>query len=206
MAHKTLETEPRGLRSNNVGGGEGPAFAADTLLKAVAEIRDRQSFIELFQYFAPRIKSFLIKGGMDMETADELAQETMLTVWNKAEGFDPAKAAASTWIFTIARNKKIDFLRKRYREGVDFSEQSDLPDDAPGPSDALQRTEEEQTIAAALETLPAEQAELIQKSFFEGKSHTEIAEETKIPLGTVKSRIRLALERLRGAPKVKDLM
>jgi RNA polymerase sigma-70 factor (ECF subfamily) len=199
MAHKTLETKAQ----NSPGA---PDFNA--LLQDVAKRRDRESFVRLFEHFAPRIKSFLMKGGMNPEAADELAQETMLTVWNKAENFDPARASASTWIFTIARNKKIDSLRRIARDPsvqeADFTHDI-FADETPGPSDQLARAQETEMIAQALATLPQEQADLIYKSFFEGKSHAEIAEETKIPLGTIKSRIRLALERLRGQNTMKEL-
>lgn len=177
----------------------------DAALLAIGESRDKEAFVVLFEHFAPRVKSFLMKGGLQPEMADELAQETMLTVWNKAENYNPAKAKASTWIFTIARNKKIDSFRKSSNENIVDLELSLFKDDSPGPGEQTIQAQEAEAIAKALETLPEDQADLIHKSFFEGKSHSEIAKETKIPLGTIKSRIRLALERLRGEDSVKDL-
>ena len=180
-----------------------PDFNA--LLCSVGESKDKDAFIQLFQHFAPRIKSFLIKGGADPETADELAQETMLTIWNKAESYNPGQAAASTWIFTIARNKRIDALRKTKRHDPNPSDPLLVEDDAPNPRQNIIQNDDSRVLAEALKNLPEEQAMLIRKSFFEDKSHVAIAEETGIPLGTVKSRIRLALERLRKQNKVQDI-
>ncbi|MEM7650741.1 MAG: sigma-70 family RNA polymerase sigma factor [Pseudomonadota bacterium] len=175
------------------------------LLHALGQEKNKEAFIALFDHFAPRVKSFLMKGGASPEAADELAQETMLTVWNKADKYDPKQAAASTWIFTIARNKRIDALRKTKRHDPNPSDPLLLEDDAPSPRDNAIQKQDTSVIADALEKLPEEQADLIRKSFFEDKSHAVIAEETGIPLGTVKSRIRLALERLRKQTKVQDI-
>lgn len=189
--------------SKNVSNDGG--FNKEDLLVKVAQNSDREAFIQLFEYFAPRIKSFLMKSGVSPEMADELAQETMLTVWNKASSYDRSQANASTWIFTIARNKKIDMFRKIGRPQPDMNDPSMVGDDMPSPSEGIDRDQETQIVAAALEKLPKEQAELVYKSFFEEKTHQVISEETKIPLGTVKSRIRLALERLRSDTNVKEL-
>ena len=183
-----------------------PVLSFNDMLCAIGKNKDRDSFVALFEHFAPRIKSFLMKGGADEGQADELAQETMLTVWNKAESYDPKQAAASTWIFTIARNKRIDALRKIKRIEVDFDDVSyGFEDESKSPLQNLSDTQESKTLSQAIATLPEEQAMLIRKSFFEDKSHAAIAEETGIALGTVKSRIRLALERLRRLEKVKAL-
>lgn len=175
------------------------------LLQSVGRHKDREAFIILFEHFAPRIKSFLMKGGADPETADDLAQETMLTIWNKAETYNPKQAAPSTWIFTIARNKRIDALRKIKYDDPGALDETLIADDAAGPAQNFSEVEQMKIIAKALKSLPADQADLVRKSFFEDKSHGQIAEETGIPLGTVKSRIRLALERLRSFTKIKDL-
>ncbi len=177
----------------------------NTLLQSVGKNQDKEAFIELFEHFAPRIKSFLMKGGSSPEQADELAQETMLAIWRKARSYDPKQAAASTWIFTVARNKRIDLLRKTKRHDPNPSDPLLLKDESNGPSENVIQLEETTRIAQVLKTLPEEQADLVKKSFFEDKSHAAIAEETGIALGTVKSRIRLALERLRKDTKVKDL-
>lgn len=176
------------------------------LLGLVAQSKDRQAFAQLFEYFAPRIKSFLMKGGAAPDAADELAQETMVTVWQKAASFDPVKASASTWIFTIARNKRIDALRRKVRPEVDADDPLlQIADDAPSAAETLAAQEDTQVMGQAIQTLPPEQAQLLYKSFFEDKTHADIAKETGIALGTVKSRIRLALERLSKDKKVKDL-
>lgn len=166
----------------------------DDLLVAVGQSRNRDAFVRLFEYFAPRVKSFLMRGGMAADLADELAQETMLTVWHRAQSYDPQKARASTWIFTIARNKKIDWLRKSRPEPLPGDPVT--VEDRPLPDEVLNRTQESEAIAKAMKDLPPEQAEIIQKAFFEEKTHSQIAEETDLPLGTVKSRIRLAMDRL----------
>lgn len=176
----------------------------ERLLQDVAENRNKESFVQLFEHFAPRVKSFLMKGGTAEDVADELAQETMLTVWNKAPSFNPAQAGASTWIFTIARNRKIDTLRKTGRFEVAPTD-PDLIQSTDSPRGNTMRREEIESIAEALDELPEEQAMLLRQSFFEDKSHADIAKETGLPLGTVKSRIRLALERLRKNKTVREL-
>ena len=128
----------------------------------------------------------------------------MLTVWSKAKSYNPSKAAASTWIFTIARNKRIDALRKTKRHDPNPSDPLLLKSDDPSPRENVLHAEESIILAAAMQKLPKEQASLIRKSFFEDKSHSEIAEETEIPLGTVKSRIRLALESMRRNNNIKN--
>ena len=170
--------------------------ALNDMLYAVGQNKDREAFIGLFEYFAPRVKSFLMKGGAKPEQADELAQETMLTIWNKAEMYDPKKAAASTWIDAIRKNARFD---------VDPADPLLIEDDSQSATENMAQLQETERLAEAIKTLPEEQADLIRKSFFEDKSHAVIAEETGIALGTVKSRIRLALERLRKESKVKEL-
>lgn len=185
--------------------GEGETSFED-LLVDVGQNKNKESFIQLFEHFAPRIKSFLISGGANESNADELAQETMLNVWNKAGSYDPQKAAASTWIFTVARNKRIDALRKKKSYDLDIDDMFFLEDEtSPNPVQSVSHKEEMDNLYDAIQGLPEEQAKLIKKSFYEDKTHNEIADETGIPLGTVKSRIRLALERLRGDSKVKQL-
>lgn len=184
-------------------GAQDSAYFRELLL-SVGRHRDKEAFARLFGYFAPRIKSFLMKGGANPDQADELAQETMIAVWQKAASFDPAKASASTWIFTIARNKRIDAIRKSPRPEVDADE-LELADDAPNAGDEIAQAEETDIMARAIQNLPKEQADLLYKSFFEDKTHADIAKETNLPLGTVKSRIRLALDRLRGDKKITGL-
>lgn len=167
------------------------------LLVAVGRHRDRSAFVRIFEHYAPRVKSFLMKGGLTPEQADEVAQDTMLTVWQKAPAYDPQRASAGTWIFTIARNKRIDLQRKGWRdlplpEGVEF------PSSAPAVDTRMGEAQDSAALAAAVRGLPPEQAELIRKAYLEDKTHSDIAAETGLPLGTVKSRIRLALGKLRA--------
>ena len=170
-----------------------------TQVAAVRDAKDKAAFAELFAYFAPRVKSFLMKSGASPDLAEECAQEVMVTLWNKAHLFDPAKASVSTWIFTIARNRRIDLLRKQKRP-----EPEDLPwgpEAEPEQAEAMGLQQETEQLGQALAALPAEQRKLIERAYFGELSHSEIAAETGLPLGTIKSRIRLALERLRHTMK-----
>lgn len=171
----------------------------EDLLVSVGARHDRDAFVRIFEHYAPRVKSFLMKGGMSADEADDLAQETLLTVWHKAPSYDPRRAGAATWIYTIARNKKIDALRRKTPlTGLAADRgDDDIPDPASSNEGIFEDAFDARTVSRALKTLPPEQADLIRRSFFEDKTHSDIAAETGIPLGTVKSRIRLALERLR---------
>jgi RNA polymerase sigma-70 factor (ECF subfamily) len=169
---------------------------AALLVGAVAKQADKQAFAELFSYFAPRIKGYLMGLKASPGEAEELAQEAMLIVWRKAAQFDPAKAAVSTWIFTISRNRFVDLKRKQARPLPDRYDPLSLPPDAPDPEQQAAGTQHQQAVRQALSTLPDAQAEIVKMAFLRGLSHMEIAEETNLPLGTVKSRIRLAFARL----------
>ena len=169
------------------------------LLRRIAADKDQDAFRELFEQFAPRVKSILISQGADSATAEELAQETMLTVWRKAGYYVEGRGNVATWIFTIARNRKIDILRKQKRP-----EPEDLPwgpEAEPDQADALALQQESAHLRRALADLPPAQRELIERAYYGDLSHSEIAAQTGLPLGTIKSRIRLALERLRHAMK-----
>jgi len=195
----------KGMPKASIPANDPAPASREEQLVAVGQHQDRRAFIALFEHYAPRIKSFLMKGGMSPEQAEELAQETMLTVWNRAESYDPRQAGAGTWIFTIARNKKVDLIRRTRRPEYDSSDPLLVADNADLPGETLNREQETAIIARSLQSLPAEQADLVRKAFFEDKTHSVIALETKLPLGTVKSRIRLALERLRADAGVKRL-
>lgn len=169
------------------------------LVEAVAARRDREAFARLFKHFAPRLKGFGLRRGTDAASSEELAQETMLTVWRKADTFDPSRATVSTWIFTIVRNKRIDLFRREGYPEADLSEAAETVYEGPPADDEFDRVKSSETLREALKVLPSEQLEVLQKAFFEDKSHSVIAIELGLPLGTVKSRIRLALARLRGA-------
>lgn len=171
------------------------------LMLRVRDHKDREAFAGLFEHFAPRLKSFLMRQGAHNDEAEEFVQETMLSVWRSADRFDPAKAAVSTWIFTIARNKKIDAARRKTAVTTDLDAAMDVEseDTADTLAQAMTLDAQQGQLREALKTLPDEQKDLLMRSFFDAKSHGEISTETGIPLGTVKSRIRLGLERLRRA-------
>lgn len=190
-----LSSSPAVTPSNDVPALTNVDFSA--LLMAVGQKQDKTAFVQLFNHFAPRIKSFLIKGGAKPDQAEELAQEAMMTVWTRASTYDPKQANAGTWIFTIARNKRIDSLRKTKRMHVGIEDPAYIPDDSPHADAGILDSQRMVKVAQAINELPPEQSDLIRKSFFEDKTHAQIAEEEKIPLGTVKSRIRLAMDRLR---------
>jgi RNA polymerase sigma-70 factor (ECF subfamily) len=170
----------------------------DALLMAVSESSDKDAFKALYEYYAPRLKSFLLGQGTGSHMAEEIVQETMVKVWRKASLFDPAKASASTWIFTIGRNLRIDMLRKANRPKPDFDDPAFLPDPEPLATDAIFRQQQDQLLIAAVNELSDAQSEILRLAFFQEKSHGQIAEELGLPLGTVKSRVRLALKKLRS--------
>ena len=168
-------------------------------LRRIQINRDQQAFAELFSYFAPRVKAFLIKSGANPGLAEECTQEVMATLWHKAHLFDPSRAGVSTWIFTIARNKKIDALRKQRRP-----EPEDLawgPEAEPEAADVLALQQETKNLSEAITRLPEQQRDLIKRAYYGDLSHSEIAAETGLPLGTIKSRLRLALVKLRQTMK-----
>jgi RNA polymerase sigma-70 factor (ECF subfamily) len=169
------------------------------LIEAIAQRRDRAAFADLFGYFAPRVKAWMLRAGSNPTVAEELMQEAMLAVWQKARLFDPAKAGPSTWIFTIARNLRIDALRRERHPSDLMPDPTDASDDPVQADRVLAISQQEIRIRAALSLLPPEQADVIRKAFFEDKVHAEIEKELGIPLGTVKSRLRLAMTRLRAA-------
>ena len=158
---------------------------------------DRKAFALAFAKYAPRVKSYLLRLGAPSAQAEDLAQDAMVSVWRRAASFDPARAKASTWIFVIARNSWIDRLRREKVE-LAYREYIEPPQAEESPDDALTRGDSETRIRAALETLSEEQRQVVRLSFFEDKPHSEIAQELALPLGTVKSRLRLAMMKLRA--------
>ena len=166
-------------------------------IERVRDGRDEVAFAALFGHFAPRIKGFLMRSGAGEALAEECAQEVMATVWRKAHLFDPARASPATWIFTIARNRRIDALRRQRRP-----EPEDIgwgPEPEPDQAEVMELQQESARLVEAIAQLPPKQRELIERAYFGDMSHSEIAAQTGLPLGTIKSRIRLALERLRHA-------
>jgi RNA polymerase sigma-70 factor (ECF subfamily) len=167
-------------------------------LAKVAESQDIGSFKKIFDYFSPRLKSFLMRSGADEAIAEEIIQETMTIIWTKADYYDPKMASPSTWIYTIARNKKIDILRKSRKAILEDIDTAVLPPVESKADENIEHDQKFEMITQYLDDLPEDQLNLLKMNFFEEKSHGEISEITKIPLGTVKSRIRLALEKIRG--------
>lgn len=168
----------------------------DDLIR-VRDHRDRAAFARLFAHFAPRVKGFLMKAGSDADVAEDCAQDVMVTVWRKAHLFDPSRASVATWVFTIARNRRIDLARKDRRPEPEDLGWGPEPDTAQDDTLALQQETEQ--LGRALRSLPQKQRELIERAYFGDLSHREIADATGLPLGTIKSRIRLALDKLRHA-------
>ena len=176
-------------------GTASPVWVAEMV--RVRDARDTDAFAALFAHFAPRVKSFLMKSGASPDLAEECVQDVMVTLWNKAHMFDPSRASVSTWIFTIARNRRIDLLRKQRRV-----EPEDLPwgpEADPAPDDVVALQQDSARLSEAIRALPDKQRVLIEKAYYGELTHSEIAAETGLPLGTIKSRIRLALDRLRHA-------
>jgi len=198
---ESLTQDPRAAapRSGSRGAPRSASLEWVDHLRRVHEDKDHQAFAELFAHFAPRVKWFLMKAGADETTAEECAQDVMATLWRKAHMFDPNRATVATWIFTIARNRRIDVIRRERRpepEALPWG-----PEEEPQAAEVLELQQESERLSAALARLPAKQRELVEKAYFGDLSHAQIAGETGLPLGTIKSRIRLALERLRHEMK-----
>ena len=167
-------------------------------LVAIGKDRDQDAFVAIYEHFSGRVKSFLMGKGMNEDIAEELMQEIMLTVWRRAESYMPEKAAASTWIFTIARNRRIDYLRGNSRVEVELDDELlDIESDEKTLEQITMDTQSAARLQAALEFLPKEQKQVVHLSYFRGQSHGDIAEWLQLPIGTVKSRIRLAMQNVR---------
>jgi RNA polymerase sigma-70 factor (ECF subfamily) len=167
-------------------------------LQVIAKERDRAAFARLFKHFAPLVKAFAISGSpLAAAHADELVQEVMLKVWQKADGYNPRKAAASTWIYTIARNCRTDMYRRLQKFDTPLAaEDIWVEQEEEEPFVAVQQRRNAQRVKDMLTELPQEQAQILAKVYMEGKSHSEVAEDLQLPLGTVKSRVRLAMQKL----------
>jgi RNA polymerase sigma-70 factor (ECF subfamily) len=169
-------------------------------ISRVANERDKSAFAELFDHYAPQIRAYSLarEPGADL-VADELVQEVMTRVWLKASSYNAKLANLNTWIFTLARNCRIDYLRRnsRYVTEIDPTDIfNEMEDEGPGPFQLAQQSRAEESIRAGLKQLPREQTEILTKVYLQGKSHQQTSEELKLPLGTVKSRVRLALKKL----------
>ncbi len=170
----------------------------ESLLQRVAA-RDRAAFAELFDRMAPRIAGVLARGGLDPGVRDELVQEVMLRVWRRADQFDPRRASATAWLFTIARNARIDHLRRpAVRARVESLDPAWVDAEVPLADDEVAQRQLAEQVRDALGDLPEEQAQILRAAYYEHKTLRAIATEGGLALGTVKSRVRLAFQRLRG--------
>ena len=168
-------------------------------LIAIGKNRDQSAFADFYDHFSGRIKSFLMGKGMDDAIADELAQEIMLIVWRRAESYNPEKAAASTWLFTIARNRRIDYLRGNSRVEVELDDKMlEVDSSEPTQEDQVNLSQQSMVLEQAMSKLPQEQRQVLHLSYYRGQSHGAIAEWLDLPIGTVKSRIRLAMQSIRS--------
>lgn len=167
------------------------------LMQRVAQNLDREAFGELFDKLAPRLKSFMMRKGTSAELAEDLVQEAMILIWTKAGLYDPAKGSVMGWVYTLARNLRIDRLRRDSTMALTAIDDYDAASDDPGGEEVLLRKQEDLHVTEALKDIPAEQREVLLMSYVEDMPQTEIAERLKLPLGTVKSRMRLAYNRLR---------
>jgi RNA polymerase sigma-70 factor (ECF subfamily) len=168
---------------------------------AVRDERDRAAFAALFDHFAPRLKGFLMRSGTGSGQAEEVVQEVMLTVWRKADQFNPERAQVSAWIYQIARNRHIDVIRRENRPMPE--ELAENPNDEPDASQIMAVEQEAGLLKKALARLKPDQREIVEKAYLGELTHQEIQSQTGLPLGTIKSRIRLGLERLRH--ELKDM-
>ncbi len=167
------------------------------LITRVAQNRDRQAFAQLFDHFAPRLKSFMMRKNTSAELAEDLVQEAMIAVWTKAAMYESSKGSVTTWVFTIARNLRIDRIRRDVHMPTTELGDYDEPSDAPEGEELLGRKQEDGLVARALQSIPEEQRQILVLSFVEEIPQSEIATRLSIPLGTVKSRMRLAYGHLR---------
>ncbi len=166
-------------------------------IKEIAESQDKGSLATIFNFYAPRLKSYLVKIGAIESHAEEIIQEVMLAIWTKAASYDSSKSSTATWIYTIARNKRIDRLRKEKRHLLSDSDEGlEIPMNAT-QEEEIYNVQVSQKLRKSIESLPEEQSKLIKMSYFYGKTHIDISKGLNIPLGTVKSRIRLALSKMR---------
>lgn len=186
--------------------GEPRSQAAEfaEFISQIANDRSETAFEDLFRYFAPRIKSYCLRLGADSSAAEEIAQEAMVSVWRNAAQFDPTKASPSTWIFTIARNLSIDRFRKQRRPEFDPDDPALVPEEQQTPERLVDKIQMEQNVREILYSLSSKERDVLMLSFYGNLSHGEISRKLNLPIGTVKSRIRLAFARIRSALDASD--
>lgn len=173
------------------------AAPSDAELLRAAGRRDKEAFRALFERYAGRVKAYMMRSGAAPQDADEIVQDVMVAVWRRAETFDPARAGAATWIFAIARNRRIDLIRRARRPAPDPADPLFRPDPEPDGLDLVSQAQREARLRESVAALSPEQRAVLVAAFYDGLSHGEIARAQGLPLGTVKSRIRLAFGRLR---------
>jgi RNA polymerase sigma-70 factor (ECF subfamily) len=195
-ADHTVVRVSLGWMTRNKSRSTGSNDTSRDLLIAVGN-GDREAYVQLFKFFAPRLKTFLIRRGLDSMQAEELVQDAMVLIWRRARSYDPSRAGAATWIFTIARNLHIDAFRRNSRANSHTLDQVEEIDQTPDAEMLMMAEERDVTVRRALDGLSREQLVIVQSSFFDDKAHSIIAHELGLPLGTVKSRMRLAFARLR---------
>ncbi len=202
MRHAFSARMRNGNRQVNTEQGQNSPQAAEDVgaqILAIAARADMEAFQTLFRAYSPRIRAYLLKMTRNAQAAEDLMQETMLAIWRKAGQYDPARGPASAWIFTIARNIWIDAWRKQRRPEIDPNDPALAADPAPDAANLIEQRQSHDALHKAMKTLPQEQVDLIRLSFFDEASHSTIASQLGLPIGTVKSRIRLAFGRLRAA-------
>lgn len=184
------------------GPGRMSASAADiedfaALIEAIGLRQDRGAFTRVFAYYGPRVKAYLVRLGLSQAQAEEVSQDVMVAVWRKAASFDRTQASAATWIFRIARNRRIDVFRREQRAQLDARDPALEPPAEVAPDRAAEAAQREAQVRSAMAELPPDQRDLVRRAFYEDLSHSEIAAQTGVPLGTVKSRLRLAFAKLK---------
>jgi RNA polymerase sigma-70 factor (ECF subfamily) len=184
--------------SQGATGAEQARLNAMVWIAAIAARQDRAAFASLFVYYAPKVKALLMRAGASAELAEDIAQDALLTVWNKASQFDAQRASPSAWIYTIARNLRIDKLRQEQRAKLFADAAAAEPEDSERPDHELDVSQRDERIRAAIRELPEDQLRVVELSFVEGLPHADIAQILSLPLGTVKSRLRLAMTKLRN--------
>lgn len=194
MAMHAIQVRSSGIRNSRA---VSTSRDFDGCVARIAQDGDREAFVLLFDHYAPRVKALLVRTGTNPVAAEELAQETLLAVWRKAHLFDPTRASAAAWIFTIARNLRIDSIRRSDR-AVYAEDQAPPGDDPPQPDTILAGVQDGQRVRAAMASLNPDQAQAIEMAFFHEQTHTQISQALGVPLGTIKARIRFGMMKLRA--------
>jgi RNA polymerase sigma-70 factor (ECF subfamily) len=205
-AANTQRTSEHQMVAKGTGPGDPRSNAAEfaECIAKIATERSEPAFDVLFRYFAPRIKSYCLRLGADDSSAEEITQEAMVSLWRNAAQFDPSKASPSTWVFTIARNLSIDRFRKSRRPEFDPNDPALVPDDQKTPDRLVEQIEIEKSVRNVMDSLSANERNVVMLSFYDDLSHSEISRRLSVPVGTVKSGIRLAFAKIRSALRAQD--